>query len=234
MTTEVQDTFTIKTKRTEHPNAGKYPGRPSMEFGTGLRQFLSDIGPHNVDAFGAGTFVFEEDVTAEFFDSIIVGDIVGLGLLKAFNEAGENESKSPSAYKFLILSIDKNSDTMQARNVTYEIAIKKRSRKGHESDYKGTEVELTFEEVSCAFGMGFGEILERDGKPFGVSEEIELKVKVFGNKKDDTVDPNATGATNALPENASITEDSTPTGSEASSPAPTASKPKKSKAKKSV
>ena len=71
MTVEVQDTFTIKTKRTEHPNAGKYPGRPSMEFGTGLRQFMSDIGMNNLDAFSKGTFVFEEEITAEFFDSII-------------------------------------------------------------------------------------------------------------------------------------------------------------------
>jgi hypothetical protein len=233
MTVEVQDTFTIKTKRTEHPNAGKYPGRPSMEFGTGLRQFMSDIGMNNLDAFSKGSFVFEEEITAEFFDSIIPGDVVGLGILNGFNEAGENQKKEPCAYKFLILSVDKNTDTMQARNVTYEQLIKKRSRKGHESDYKGTEVELTFEEVSCAFGMGFGEILERDGKPYGVSEEVELKVKVFG-KKDDTVGPNATGATNVLPENASVTEESTSVGSEVSSPAPIASKPKRSKAKKST
>ena len=66
MTVEVKDTFTIKSKRKEHPNAGKYPGRPSMEFGTALRHFLSDIGGANLDAFERGEFVFDEEITSEF------------------------------------------------------------------------------------------------------------------------------------------------------------------------
>jgi hypothetical protein len=232
MTIEIKDTFTIKSKRTEHPNAGKYPGKPSMEFGTGLRNFMSDIGSSNLDSFVNGTFVFEEDVTAEFFDSIIPGDVVGLGILKGFNESGENERKEPTAYKFLILSVDKNSDTMKARNVTYEQIIKQRSRKGHESDYRGTEVELTFEEVSCAFGMGFAEILERDGKPYGVSEEIEIKVKVFGNKDEETV--TGAGTTNVLPEHATSAEGSPSSGETTISSPSTAKKPSKPRTKKAV
>jgi hypothetical protein len=55
MTIEIKDTFTIKSKRTEHPNAGKYPGKPSMEFGTGLRNFMSDIGSSNLDSFVNGS-----------------------------------------------------------------------------------------------------------------------------------------------------------------------------------
>lgn len=178
MTVEIKDTFTIKTKRKEHPNAGKYPGRPSMEFGSSINKFLSKIGISNSDAFERGEFIYEENTTAEFFDSILPGDVVGLGLLKGFNEYGMNEYCKPCAYKFKILSVDKEKDIIQARNVTFEHPKNK--------DYVGTEVQITFEEVSYALGMGFGEILERGGKPFGVSEEIELKVKVFGDKKEES------------------------------------------------
>ena len=84
MTVE-NNTFTIKTKRREHPNAVKYPGRPSMEFGNALRNFLSDIGQHNIDDFIEGKYIFEEKLSADFFDSILIGDVVGVGLLKGLN-----------------------------------------------------------------------------------------------------------------------------------------------------
>ena len=228
MTVEIKDTFTIKTKRKEHPNAGKYPGRPSMEFGTGLRNFMSDIGSKNLDAFVKGEYVFDESVTAEFFDSILPGDVVGLGVLKGLNEFGENDNKAPCAYKFKILSVDRNKDIMQARNVTFEHP--------KQTEYSGTEVDLTFEEVSCGFGMGFGEILERDGKPFGVSEEIELKVKVIGAKTEEPQEQTAAGAsTNALPE-ATTNEVSTnlPATNGDLTPAPNKPKSRTSKAKKKV
>jgi len=190
MTMEIKDTFTVKSKRKEHPNAGKYPGRPSFEFGNAVRQFLGDIGPQNCDKFVEGNFVFEEEVTAEFFDSILPGDVVGLGILKGFNELGENEKETFAAYKFKILGVDGERDVMQARNVTFEHPSRK--------EYTGTETELTFEDISCAFGMGFGEILERDGKPYGVSEEIEYKIKIIGAKEEENETADATG-TNSLP-----------------------------------
>jgi hypothetical protein len=221
MTIEIKDTFTIKTKRTEHPNAGKYPGRPSMEFGTGLRNFMSDIGINNLDAFAKGEYVFEESVTAEFFDSILPGDIIGLGVLKGFNEYGENDNKGPCAYKFKILSIDRDKDVMQARNVTFEHPKR--------PEYTGTETELTFEDLSCGFGMGFGEILERDGKPYGVSEEIELKVKVFGDKTEEQTAPGATA--NVLPETTS-TETNTNLQPASGDQPPTSEQPTKTKSRK--
>ena len=78
---------------------------------------------------------------------------------------------------------------MLARDVTYEHPKR---------NYKGEEVELTFQDISCAFGMGFGEILERDGKPFGVSEEIEIKVNVYGDSEQEQ-DPNAAVTAPVLP-----------------------------------
>lgn len=174
--------FTIKTKRTDHPSAIKYPGRPSMEMGRALTQFLSDVGPTNTSDVMYGTYVFEEDVTAEFFDAIQVDDIIGLGVVKGFNEFGENKQNRACAYKFKILEVNKDKDTIKARNVTFE-DLKGKSRSSAIREYRGTEVELTFEDISVAIGMGFADVLERDGKLFGVSEEIEMKVKIVDTNK---------------------------------------------------
>jgi hypothetical protein len=166
--------FTIKSRRKEHPNAPKYVGRPTMEFGTAFRKFLGDIGP-NVDLFLAGKHIFEEEVTAEFFDSIKKNDIIGIGLAKGFNEIGENRHNEPAAYKFKVLKVNKKKDTLSVRNVTFEHP---------KSKHVGTECELAFEDISCALGMGFAEILERKGKPYGVSEEVELKIKIVDYTKE--------------------------------------------------
>ena len=170
MTTEIQERFTIKGKRKGHPNAEKYPGRPSMEFTNGLRNFLGDLSETERDQFQEGTLVFEEESSAVFYDSIEVGDVVGLGVLQGFDE-----HKQPAAYKFKITEICEGQDLMKARNVTWEDAKAR-------PEYKGEEVEVAFEDFSVGFGMGFGEILERDGKPFGVSEEIDYNFVVSGSK----------------------------------------------------
>lgn len=188
--------FTVKSKRKEHPNAVKYPGRPSMEFGTAIRSFICELNDQEMDDFTEGKYVFRQDVSAQFFDSVQENDVIGVGLLKGLNEGGENSYNEPAAYKFKVLEIDKNRDIMKARNVTFE------SKKNDK--YKGSELELTFEDLSCAFGMGFGEILERDGKPFGVSEEIEIKINIVGNGAD-----NESTEENVLPQENSTTTPAT-------------------------
>lgn len=182
MTVEVKEKFTVTSKRTDHPNAKKYPGRPSMEFGTALRKFLGDLTPEERELFRTGELVFEEEYSAEFFDSILPGDVVGLGVLKGLN----NE---PCAYKFKIITINKDADTMMARNCTWE--DEKRN-----PGYVGEVCQLTFEEFSCGLGMGFGEILERDGKPYGVSEEIEQTVVIYGESAE--VEDPSTGKTGKI------------------------------------
>lgn len=166
MTMKIEEKFTVTTSRKEHPNAKKYPGRASMEFGSALQTFLSDLDASERGLFQKGELVFEEEIAAEFFDGILVGDVVGLGVLRGFDE-------QPCAYKMKILSIDRDADTMHMRNVTWEDEKRR-------PDYKGDEATATFEEFSCALGLGFGEILMRDGKPFGVSEKIEQTIIIRG------------------------------------------------------
>jgi hypothetical protein len=176
MTVEIKDSFKITAKRREHPNAIKYPGRPAMEFGTtAVRKFLDDLNEEQREALLDGTLVVEEEASAEFFDSILEGDVVGLGLFY-----GLDAKKQPAAYKFKILEIDRDRDVMKARNVTWEHPKR--------PEYQGEEVELAFEDFSVGLGLGFGEILERDGKPFGVSEEIEYTVNIVGDKNAEASD----------------------------------------------
>lgn len=167
-------TFKITTKRKEHPNAVKYQGRPTMEFGSAFRSFILDLSePEKVEAFLERRLVFEEEMTAEFFDSIQVGDVIGLGLASGFDEIGENPHDEAAAYKFKVLEIPEGQDILKVRNVTFESDKPNPRRAPH----VGTELEVTFEDVSCGLGMSFAEILMRDGKPFGVSEEVEINVK---------------------------------------------------------
>ena len=169
MTVEKIDSFKITSKRKEHPNARKYPGHPSLEFGSSLTKFLFDLDPEESTELMAGTLVFEPEVTALFYDSIQVGDIVGLGLTKGYDRF---ETAGPAAYKFEVVKIFAGKDRMRVKNVSFAGI----------SSYKHTvkEIDLCFEELSWAFGIGFGEILERNKKPFGVSEEMEYTVNIFG------------------------------------------------------
>lgn len=179
MTVEVKETFKIKKTTKEHPNATKYPGRQSMEFGSAVRQFMCELSAQQLQEFAEDSLVFEEEVTSEFYDSILEGDVVGVGLFTGLNAFGLNPNRGPSAHKFKILKINAGEDTMLARDVTFEHP---------KSKTLGEEVTLTFELLSCAFGMGFGEILERDGKPYGVPLETEIEVKIYGEKTEEVTD----------------------------------------------
>lgn len=181
MTIEIKEKFTVKFKRKEHPNAGKYPGRASQEFGYAFSMFLAELDTPSVDSLLDGTYVYDEELSAQFFDSVLEGDVLGVGLASGFDN-------HPAAYKFLILSIDREADKMLARNVTFE--------NPKYPEYKGEERELTFEELSVALGTGFGEILMRDGKPFGVPEEEEMTINIVG-RASGSSDSNAPSAPSA-------------------------------------
>jgi hypothetical protein len=177
-----KDRVKVKIKRKEHPNAVKYPGRPSLEFGMAVRKFLCEqLKGNQVTLFFEDALVLEEEITVQFFDSLQVGDVVGLGLFKGLNEEETNPDLECAAYKFKVLELNPEADTFKARNVTFEPTkemIEKKKVPTKYFDYKGLETTISFEQVSCAIAMGFADILERGGKFFGVSEEIEQEVVI--------------------------------------------------------
>ena len=186
-TTEVKETFKVKLKVREHPNASKYPGRPCFEINQSKLKFLGELSSDEYQRFFDGSLIIEEDYTAEFFDSILPGDVVGLALVKGINELNMNPLHETAAYKLLVLDVDKQQDILKCRNVTWEQRDKSKKRKlaGAEEEYIGQEVEVAFEDVSVGLGMGFAEILEREGKPFGVPEEVEQEVVIVGKKTEE-------------------------------------------------
>lgn len=169
MTVEKVDTFKMKGKRKEHPMARKYPGHPSQEFGNALTKFLMDLEPDEMEAFKDGTLVFEEAIVSEFYDAIQEGDKIGLGV---FNGVKDFDITHPCAYKFEVTKVHADEDRLTVKNISFQ------GIRGYEQSVK--EIDLYFEDISHAFGAGFADILERDGKMFGVEEEIEYKIAIYG------------------------------------------------------
>jgi hypothetical protein len=186
MTVEKVDSFKVTSKRKEHPNARKYPGHPSMEFGSSLTKFIFDLEEQEQKEFLDGTLVFEEEVSAAFYDSIQEGDVIGLGLTKGYERF---ETKGPAAYKFEVIKVFAGKDRMRVKNVSFE------GVRGYTHTLK--EIDLCFEEVSWSFGAGFGEILQRNDKPFGVPEEMEYTVNIYG---DTDVSGSVSGSADAPPQ----------------------------------
>jgi len=203
MTIEVKDEFKIKTKRTEHPNASKYPGRVSFEFNQAKFKFMNELNDCDLDKLLSGTLIVDEEMSSAFFDSIQDNDVIGLGLLNGINELNQNIHQEPAAYKFLVLKVDRQRDVLVCRNITWE--PKKAGNKVSSyrisalEGYEGTEVEVAFEDVSVGLGMGYAEILERNGELFGCDQEIEYNVKVVG-KSDATNESSLKPETVTIPE----------------------------------
>lgn len=159
------ETLRIKGARKKHPMEKKYPGHPCMEFSTAHYKFFEDLTEDEKQWFLNKTLVFEEEVTAVFFDSLQVGDVIGLGLMKAYPE--EFDTAGPAAYQLEVVKIYEGQDKIRVKNITFA-----------DSRFCG-EIDLTFEEVSWALGAGFADVLKRDGKLFGVSEEVEYKINII-------------------------------------------------------
>jgi hypothetical protein len=192
MTIKQIDTFKVKGKRKEHPMARKYPGRPSMEMTQALQKFYDDLDDSEKEWFLKGTLVFEEAVVAPFFDALQEGDVIGLGLVKGYEEF---DTTHPSALRFKIVKVYEGEDRIRVQNVSFEKYPEMKHTLLQETD-------LCFEEISWGFGCGMADILERSGKMFGVSEEMEYEVVIMGKETD--VSGSVTGSTStpaALPIN---------------------------------
>ncbi len=171
MTIKTTDTF--KVSRKNHPNEKNYPGRPTMETMQAFTQALECLEGEDFDKLCDGTLVYDEERTGELFDSILAGDIIGLcSNIKGVGWVGE---------QWQVLSIDKEADKMSCQG-RYD---------------KDKEREIFFEDVSIGLLLGRAEILLRDGKPYGLTEDelnmtikiVDLSKKEDGGSAADPVDP---------------------------------------------
>lgn len=167
MTIKTTDTF--KVTRKNHPNEKNYIGRPTMETMQAFTQALECLEEDDFTKLCEGTLVYDEERTAELFDSIQAEDIIGL----CHNVKGVGWV----AEQFKVLSIDKESDKMFCQ-----------SRYNKEKEY-----EFFFEDVSIGLLLGRAEILIRDGKPYGLTDDqLNMTIKIVDlSKKEEepAVDP---------------------------------------------
>lgn len=169
----IKTTDTWKFSRKNHPNEKNYLGRATMETMQAFTQALECLEGEEFDKLCDGTLIYDEERTGELFDAILADDIIGL----CYNVRGVGWV----AEQFKVLSIDKEADKMLCQ-----------SRYNKEK-----EQEFFFEDISIGLLLGRAEILIRDGKPFGLTDDqlnVTVKIVDLSKKEEDTpeVDPNAT------------------------------------------
>ena len=159
----VTTSFKVKKKNKTHPNEGKYPGYECSEVNEKYYDILAEIeDPAVLEKFVTGRYIWDAEKTAEYFDSLQVGDVFGCPVFMEDKEANQIRIVL-SAYK--VESI--GSDVIHCEDVS-------RSPIWHKK-----KVDVFFEDVSNGLKMELTEILYRDGKPYGIPEEEEINVKVI-------------------------------------------------------
>lgn len=157
MTIKTTSTNEIKFSRKDHPSERRYVGFSCFETQNAVNQCLELLESDDFTKMFQGTLIYDEDTTAEFFDEIQVGDIVGL----VTHEDGGGWV--PRQYKVLETKVD-GEDKHLVENRYGEVK---------------TQQEITFEQCSIALLLGYAEILKRDDKPYGLSdEEMEMKIVI--------------------------------------------------------
>lgn len=149
----------ISTKRKKHPNDGRYPCRPSQELLHAGMKLMTTLPESDRALMKQNNLIIDEVETAELFDEIKEKDIIGVGILR---------KNGFIANKYEVTNIVKSNDYLVCQNLLTKEAE-----------------EISFQDISVGFAMGFAEILYRDEKPFGVSEEIEFTLKIHSDEKED-------------------------------------------------
>lgn len=163
----------VTAKRKHHPNDGRYPCRSSQEVLQAGMKLMSSLSQPERDLMRQNDLILDEEETAELYDAIQVGDIIGLGILR---------KNGFISNKYEVVRIIDNEDYMLCKNLLTE-----------------DEEEVSFQDISVGFAMGFAEILYRDEKPFGVSENIEITLKIQEKEEEGDEEDTATEAGAATP-----------------------------------
>lgn len=151
-------TQVFKGVMTKHPNEDRYPGRACYESQEALLQCMEALPDDDYIALVGGTLIHDEDETAALFDEMQVGDVIGV----AFNERGQG--MVPRLYKVLETKFE-GRDIHLVEHLYHETLMEKRA------NAPKRQHKLTFEQVSGGIVLGYAEILYRDEKPYGYTEQ---------------------------------------------------------------
>jgi len=170
MTVKISDNTSIKFTRKNHPNERMYNGRPTMETMNAVMQALECLDDDEFSKLATGELIYDEEATAELFDSFEVGDVIGLCAMV--------EGKGWIPEQWTILDIDVQGDKLFVES-RYEPKI---------------ERDIFFEDISVGLLLGRAEILLRDNKPYGLSDEdmqVNITIVDLSKKTEDVVEAEA-------------------------------------------
>jgi len=151
---------TIVTKRERHPNDVRYPCRATHEIIDCGRKFFDSLSREQQKLLIDKKLILDEDETAELYDSVLENDIIGLGIHKTFGGF--------TSMMYKVVKIHKGDDYMECENV-----------------YSKEIEEVSFQDFSIGLALNAAEILYRDDKPFGVSTEQKITVKIHYQEEDE-------------------------------------------------
>jgi len=161
MTMKVQE-HVITTERKRHPNDVRYPCRGTHEIIDGGRKFFDSLTREQQKQLITKSLIIDEEETAELFDSVQEKDVIGLGINKTFGGFVANT--------YTVLKIYKDKDYMECENA-----------------YSKEVEEISFQDFSVGLAMNLAEILYRNDKPYGISTEQKVTLKIHYDDKEEGI-----------------------------------------------
>ncbi len=154
LTKVTEETQVIKTKRKYHPNEENYRGDEStQETMVKEIEFMGSLTDEQSDKFIAGKLIFDEDKLNSYWNEIRKNDIVG--------------------FQGNVYRVDGKT------KATLTLSRRKPKRYRNDEDTYAEETKkVSRYDLDHMMNIGFTEILYRDGKPYGVSEDLEYKINV--------------------------------------------------------
>ena len=169
MTMKVTE-HSIVTEVKRHPNDVRYPCRGTHEIMDAGRKLITALSLEERQEMKVGTLILDEEETGELFDSILVGDVIGLGIFRG----KESDTPGFTSNMYEVEKIHVGQDYMECKNY-----------------YTKSSEEISFQDFSIGLAMNLAEILYRDEKPFGAPTERKWTVNIHEEVKDEETEADA-------------------------------------------
>jgi hypothetical protein len=144
----------IETERKYNPDDYKYTGQPSnQELMMARIKLFETLTPSLESDYENGVLLVDEDRTRNFMSALETGDILGLNTEMVKIQTVNDDD---------VVVVSRRWDRA-SRKYTFE---------------NSEERTVNIYELDNALSMGFGQILYRNDKPFGLDKEMAYKVRV--------------------------------------------------------
>lgn len=155
-----EETQTIKAKRKYHPLDEKYRGHDSgQETMVAEIEYLDSLNSDQSVAFEKNKLIFDAIKLDAYWNEINLKDILGY---KGFRYLVEGKTKS----------------TLSLNKIKPKHYLSDPDEIMYDNTFVDNNLKVSKYDLDYAMNIKFTDILYRDGKPYGMPEEFEYKVKV--------------------------------------------------------